>query len=356
MRLELVPRQDVSPLARALVPVLAFALAFLVAGIVVGIMGRSPLAALRVYLLDPLTDPWALQELAVKATPLALIATGLAYCFKANLWNIGAEGQFVVGGIVGGGIALATHGTGAGTWVLPAMLLAGAAGGAAYGLLPAVLRVRFGVSEILSSLMLVYIAQLVLDYLVRGPWRDPKGFNFPQTVTFDEAATLSTIQGLGRVHWGTVFALVAVAVTAFVLGRTLFGYRLRVSGEAPRAARFAGFDARATTLACFAISGALAGFAGIVEVAGQIGQLKPVISPGYGFTAITVAYLGRLNPLGILAASLVLSLTFIGAEAAQIQLRLPLDLATAFQGLLLLFVLSADALVTYRLRIAGARA
>jgi simple sugar transport system permease protein len=355
MRLELVPRADPSPALRALAPVLAFAAAFLVAGFVVWMLGRSPLAAFQVYLVEPLSDSFGIQALVVKATPLALIATGLAYCFRANLWNIGAEGQFVVGAIAGSWLALATHGTEAGPWVLPLMLVLGAVGGALYGAIPALLKVRFGVSEILSSLMLVYVAQLTLDYLARGPWRDPKGFNFPQSVTFDEAATLPAIAGLGRVHWGAAFALAAVLATALVLGRTLFGYRLRVTGDAPRAARFAGFDARATTIACFAISGALAGFAGIVEVAGQIGQVQPTISPGYGFTAITVAYLGRLHPIGILLAALVLSLTVIGAEGAQITLKLPLDLATAFQGLLLLFVLSADALVTYRLRITGGR-
>jgi simple sugar transport system permease protein len=211
--------------------------------------------------------------------------------------------------------------------------------------------VRFGVSEILSSLMLVYVAQLVLDYLTRGPWRDPKGFNFPQSVLFDPAATLPPILGEGRVHWGAAFALIAVLVSAVVLGRTLFGYRLRVTGDAPRAARFAGFNADRTTLAVFAISGGLAGLAGIAEVAGQIGQLQPSISPGYGFTAITVAFLGRLHPIGILFAALAVALTFIGGESAQILLRLPLDLTTAFQGILLLCVLAADAMVSYRIRL-----
>ncbi len=350
MRLELTPRLDPSPLARVLAPIAAFMVAFVLAGGVVWLLGRSPLAALQVYVIGPLSDPWALQELVVKATPLALIALGLSYCFRANLWNIGAEGQYVMGAVLGGWLALATHGTDAGPWVWPAMLLLGVLGGALYGLLPAMLRVRFGVSEILVSLMLVYVAQLTLDYLVRGPWRDPKGFNFPQSVTFDPAATLPLL-GAGRIHLGAVFAVLAVLATAFVLGRTLFGYRLRVTGEAPRAARFGGFDSGATTLAVFAISGGLAGLAGIVEVSGQIGQLQPTISPGYGFTAITVAFLGRLHPFGILAASLAVGLTFIGGESAQILLKLPLDLTTAFQGLLLLCVLCADALVSYRLRL-----
>jgi len=352
MRFELTPRTTVSPIARTLAPVAAFVTAFLIAGIVIWLMGRSPIAAFNIYVVQPLSDPWSIQEILVKATPLALIAIGLSYCFRANLWNIGAEGQYVMGAILGGWLALKTHGTDAGSWVLPLMLLLGILGGALYGLIPAVLRTRFGVNEILTSLMLVYVAQLTLDYLVRGPWRDPKGFNFPQSVTFDPAATLPPVVEASRVNYGTVFALIAVLVTAVVLGRTLFGYRLKLTGDAPRAARFAGFSSKATTMAVFAISGGLAGLAGIAEVSGQIGQLQPSISPGYGFTAITVAFLGRLNPFGILIAALVLALTFIGGESAQILLKLPLDLTQAFQGILLLCVLAADALVSYRIRIA----
>lgn len=351
MRFELTPRPTISPVARALAPVAAFITAFLIAGIVVWLLGRSPIAAFQVYVSQPLSDPWALQELLVKATPLALIAIGLSYCFRANFWNIGAEGQYVMGAIFGSWLALKTHGTDVGFWVMPAMLILGILGGALYGLIPAFLKTRFGVNEILTSLMLVYVAQLLLDYLVRGPWRDPKGFNFPQSVTFDPAATLPLLFDGSRVHYGTIFAAVAVIVTAIVLGRTLFGYRLKLTGDAPRAARFAGFSAKRTTLAVFAISGGLAGLAGISEVSGQIGQLQPSISPGYGFTAITVAFLGRLNPLGILIASLVVALTFIGGESAQILLKLPLDLTQAFQGILLLCVLSADALVSHRIRI-----
>jgi simple sugar transport system permease protein len=351
MRLELVPRQNIVPATRALASVAAFIAAFLFAGFVIWLLGRSPIAAFEVYVTQPLSDPWALQELLVKATPLALIAIGLSYCFRANLWNIGAEGQYTMGAIFGGWLALATHGMGGGFWILPLMLALGVLGGVLYGLIPAFLKTRFGVNEILTSLMLVYVAQLLLDYLARGPWRDPKGFNFPQSVTFDPSATLPPLLESGRVHMGAAFALAAVLVTSVVLGRTLFGYRLRLAGDAPRAAQFAGFSTKSTTLAVFAISGGLAGLAGIAEVAGQIGQLQPSISPGYGFTAITVAFLGRLNPWGILVASLVVALTFIGGESAQILLKLPLDLTQAFQGILLLCVLAADALVSYRLRL-----
>ncbi|MBM6595678.1 ABC transporter permease [Microvirga pudoricolor] len=350
MRLELTPRLTVAPWMRAAASIAAFAVSFLIAGLVIWLMGRSPAAAFDVYVVQPLSDPWSIQEIVEKATPLALIAIGLSYCFRANLWNIGAEGQYVMGAVLGSWLALKTHGTDAGMWVLPLMLILGVVGGALYGLIPAFLKTRFGVNEILTSLMLVYIAQLTLDYLARGPWRDPKGFNFPQSVTFDPSATLPTIFE-GGVHWGSVFALLAVIATAIIVGRSLFGYRLRLAGDAPRAARFAGFDSKTTTLMVFAISGGLAGLAGIVEVSGQIGQIQPSISPGYGFTAITVAFLGRLNAFGILVASLVLALTFIGGESAQILLKLPLDLTQAFQGILLLCVLIADAMVSYRIRL-----
>ena len=351
MRLELIPRRDVSSLQRALAPLWAILVALVLGGMIVAFLGRSPLAAFKVYFLDPLTDPWALQELAVKATPLIIIATGLVYCFRANLWNIGAEGQLIAGAILGSIVPLATVGMESAPWVLPIALLLGALGGALYGFIPAILRVRFGVSEILVSLMLVYVAELTLDYLVRGPWRDPKGFNFPTTPNFESFALLHNLASEGRLHAGIIIALICAAVTWFVLNRTLFGFGIRVAGEAPRAARFSGFSANRMTIAAFLISGGLAGLAGIVEVTGQIGQLKPAISGGLGFTAIIVAYLGRLHPVGIVFGAFVIALTVYGGEAAQIALKLPLDLTRTFQGILLFCVLAADALTTYRLRI-----
>ena len=331
-----------------------------IGGLMVALMGKSPVQALFVYFVDPLSESWSLQEVAVKASPLVLIAVGLSFCFRANLWNIGAEGQFIMGGAMGGWIGLLTHdGAGQSTfgsfWILPAMLLFGAVCGMLYALIPAFLRVWLGVSEILTSLMLVYIAQLFLDYMVRGPWRDPKGFNFPVTVNFDDAATLPMIVSGGRLHAGVLIALVAALVAAVVMARTLFGYEVRLVGSAPRAARFAGFSDKKLTLSVFAISGALAGLAGICEVSGQIGQLQPSISPGYGFTAIIVAFLGRLSPIGILIAGLVLALTYIGGEAAQVSMKLPFYLTGAFQGVLLMCVLAADVFTQYRVAIVGGK-
>jgi simple sugar transport system permease protein len=220
-------------------------------------------------------------------------------------------------------------------------------------MIPAICKVRFGASEILTSLMLVYIADLLLDYLVRGPWRDPAGYNFPTTAEFDPAATVPALIEGGRLHLGSIIALVAVLAAAILLSRTIKGFEIRVVGAAPRAARFGGFNANQLILSTFAMSGALAGLAGIIEVAGPVGHLQPGFSPGYGFTAIIVAFLGRLNPGGILIAGLFLALTFIGGEQAQIAMKIPLDVTKVFQGILLFYVLACDSLILYRIRLAS---
>jgi general nucleoside transport system permease protein len=353
MRIDLEPRPKASRTREILAPVVALFVAIVIGGLVVVLLGKPPVQAFRVYFVDPLTEGWSLQALAVKASPLVLIAVGLSFCFRANLWNIGAEGQFIAGGLFGGWLGIVTHGGSGGVWILPTMLLLGAFGGLLYAMLPAVLKVWLGVSEILTSLMLVYVAQLGLDYMVRGPWRDPLGFNFPVSVNFDADATLPLLVEGGRLHAGVAVTLAVLAIASLVLSRTLFGFEVRLVGDAPKAARFAGFNDQRLTLAVFAISGACAGLAGISEVAGQIGQLQPSISPGYGFTAITVAFLGRLSPFGILIAGMVLALTYIGGEAAQVALKLPLDMTMAFQGILLMCVLGADVFTRYQIRLVG---
>jgi general nucleoside transport system permease protein len=337
-------------------PLIAIALTLVTMAILFAILGKNPITALGVYFIAPLTDSYSLIEIAVKATPLVMIAVGLALCYIANVWNIGAEGQFLIGAVCGSWIAVKTQGTDAGAWVLPAMLVAGAIGGALYALIPAICKVRFGASEILTSLMLVYVAELFLDYLVRGPWRDPNGYNFPTTAEFDPVATVPTLIEGSRLHLGAVIALIVVMIATVLLGRTIMGFEIRVVGAAPRAARFAGFDADRLVIVTFLISGALAGLAGIIEVAGPVGHLQPGISPGYGFTAIIVAFLGRLNPVGILVAGLFLALTFIGGEQAQIAMKVPLDLTKVFQGILLFYVLACDSLILYRIRLVTSRA
>src|SRR4051795_7011265 len=288
MQLVLEKRVERSSTIALVSPLIAIVLTLVTMSILFAILGKNPITALGAYFIDPLIDSYSLQEIAVKAAPLVMIAIGLSLCYLANVWNIGAEGQFLVGAVAGSWLAVKTQGTEAGHWVLPAMMLLAAIGGALYALIPAICKVRFGASEILTSLMLVYVADLLLDYLVRGPWRDPKGFNFPTTAEFDPVATVPVLIEGGRLHLGSVIALVVVAAGAVLLGKTIKGFEIRVVGAAPKAARFAGFSSNQLVIFTFLISGALAGMAGIIEVAGPIGHLQPGISPGYGFTAIIV--------------------------------------------------------------------
>ena len=351
MPLVLEKRAERSAVIAVASPLIAIALSLVTIAILFAILGKNPFEALWVYFVEPLTDAFSLQEIAVKATPLVMIAVGLSLCYIANIWNIGAEGQFIVGAVCGSWLAVRTNGTDAGFWVLPAMLILGALGGALYALIPAICRVYFGASEILTSLMLVYVANFGMDYLVRGPWRDPQGLNFPTTAAFDPVASVPTLfEGAGRLHAGAVIALIVVMLVTVLLGRTIMGFEIRLVGAAPKAARFSGFSTDRLVLFTFAVSGALAGLAGIIEVAGPIGHLDPGVSSGYGFTAIIVAFLGRLNPVGILIAGLFLALTFIGGEGAQISLKVPLDLTKVFQGILLFYVLACNSLIIYRVR------
>jgi simple sugar transport system permease protein len=329
-------------------PLIAIALTVIAGGFIFAARGLDPLHALFVYFIEPVTTLWSIEELIVKAAPLVLIGVGLAVCFRANLWNIGAEGQLTVGALFGSAIPILAP-----QWesalVLPAMIVLGALGGALYGAIPALLRNRFGANEILTSLMLVYVAQYLLDWLVRGPWRDPHGYNFPKSVTFEAWQLLPTF-GDGRVHAGAVLALIAVVVVYVFMARSLKGFEIRVSGSAPRAGSFGGFSRKGMVWFCFALCGALAGIAGICEVAGPGGHLQPSISPGYGFTAIIVAFLGRLNPIGVLFAGIMLGISYLGGEAAQVELGVSDKTAQVFQGMLLFFILACDTLILYRVR------
>lgn len=315
-------------------------------------LGKDPLHALQLFFVEPVKDAYALSELAVKAAPLALIALGLALCFRAGVWNIGAEGQFILGAICGGGVAmLATADTSRA--IVLAILAAGAAGGALWAALTAFARDRFNANEILVSLMLVYVADMLLSYLVYGPWKDPQGFNFPQTIAFAEPARIPTLAAGLRVHIGALLALVAVAAFWVFMSRLYAGYRLRVGGLAPAAARYAGFSSRVAVWTALPLSGAMAGLAGALEAAGPLGQLTPHVPVGYGFAAIIVAFVGRLHPIGIAFAAVLMSMFYIGGELAQSRLGLPKALTGVFQGMLLFALLACDTLVDFRVRRAG---
>ena len=360
MRLVLEKRAERSHRMALLSPLIAVVLTLITGGIIFALRGLNPFSALYIYFVEPLTTSWSVEQLIVKATPLALIGTGLAVSYLANVWNIGAEGQFTAGAIFGGIIPVFLPGLQS-PLTLVLMLGFGVIGGMAIAAIPAFLKNRFSANEILTSLMLVYVVQLILDWLVRGPWRDPKGYNFPKTVSFSGWQTLPSFQllppsfGPLYVNLGAVLAVIAVIVLALLMGRTLKGYEIRVQGIAPRAGRFAGFSREKTVWFCFLLAGGLAGLAGICEVMSTVGQLQPGISPGYGFTAIIVAFLGRLNPLGALIAAFALAISYLGGESAQVALGISDKTARVFQGILLFYILACDSLILYRLKFIGSR-
>ena len=335
-------------------PLIALAITIVIAAILFAVLGKDPVRGLSIFLLEPLNGTRALTELGLKATPLILCALGLALCYRANVWNIGAEGQFLMGAVAGGGLALwfTAQGIGINRWAFqPLLILAGALGGAAWAALVALLRDRFNASEILVSLMLVYVANLFLSYLVFGPWKDPMGFNFPQTRSFSADTAVPRMIAGFRLHWGFVLALLAAGAMHVFMFRLYRGFQLQVGGLAPAAARYAGYSSRSALWTGLLLSGALAGVAGAFEAAGPMGQLTPHVSTGYGFTAIIVAFVGRLHPLGCVLGSVLLSMFLIGGELAQSRIGLPSALTGVFQGVLLFSLLACDTFIHYRLRL-----
>ncbi|ANG61263.1 sugar ABC transporter permease [Marinobacterium aestuarii] len=333
-------------------PVLAAVLTLVSGALLFLLLGQSPLEGLYTFFVMPLSDLYGLSELGVKAAPILLCAMGLAVCYRAKVWNIGAEGQLLFGALIGSWAALQLL-QAEGAWVLPLVLLAGALGGMFWGLIPALLRTHFNTNEILTTIMLNYIALNVLLYGVHGPLKDPDGYNFPESALFSESTLLPTLLDGTRVHIGVLFALLAVAVVWVLLSRTFVGFQIRVLGLDARAAHYAGYHEKHLVIFVLMLCGGLAGLAGVLEVTGPIGQLVPQVSPGYGYAAIIVAFLGRLHPVGILLASLLMALVYMGGEMVQIELGLPQALTGLFQGMLLLYLLACDFLIHYRIRLVG---
>lgn len=352
MALRFVPRREPSRAMLFATPVLAVALTLVVGAVVFTLLGYDGFGAVREIFVTPLFNPYRWQDLLVKAAPLAMIAVGLSVGFRANVWNIGAEGQYVMGGLAGTGIALLTMDA-TGPWILPLMVVAGMVGGMVWAAVPAFLRTALGVSEILSSLMLNYVAIQILYYLMRGPWKDPMGFNFPQTAMFSADQTLPFVVPGTLIHLGIPVALALALTLWFAVSRTVAGFQVRVVGLSPQAARYGGFRETRVVWMTMALGGALAGLAGIFEAAGPFGQMVPSFPVGYGFTAIIVAFLGRLHPLGIVLAALVLALTYVGGESAQTAIGLPAAAIGVFQAMMLFFLLAVDILVRYRLTGSG---
>jgi simple sugar transport system permease protein len=347
--LKLEARPEASKFWSMASPLLALFLTVLVGVALFMALGKDPVRGLQMFFWEPVKSAYALGELMVKATPLLVIALGLGVCYRSNVWNIGAEGQFVMGAVAAGGVALLADAT-IGRWIVVAIVLAGVLGGMAWAGLVALLRDRFNANEILVSLMLVYVADMVLSYLVYGPWKDPAGYNFPQSKTFAAVTQIPRLMTGSRVSVGLLVALAGVALMWVFLFRTRAGFAQQVGGLAPAAARYAGFSSRKALWVALLVSGGAAGLAGALEVAGPIGQLTPHVPAGYGFAAIIVAYVGRLHPVGMVFSAVLMSMFYIGGELAQSRLGLPKSITGVFQGLLLFSLLACDTLVAYRLR------
>ena len=346
------PRPAPSRSMSMLSPLLALAITVLIGVLLFMALGKDPLRGLQVFLVEPLKSTYALSELTVKAVPLLLIALGLAVCFRSNVWNIGAEGQFIIGAIAAAGVAMGADKESS-RWIVVAIVGAGGLGGMAWAAIVALLRDRFNANEILVSLMLVYVAVQVLGYLVYGPWKDPAGYNFPQTIMFAEPTKVPRlITGL-RLNAGAIVALLAVAAFWVFMFRLYAGFQQEVGGLAPAAARYAGFSSRRALWTAMLLSGGMAGLAGGLELGGPLGQLTPHLPAGYGFAAIIVAFVGRLHPVGIVFSAVLMSMFYIGGELAQTRLGLPKSITGVFQGLLLFTLLACDTLIHYRVRRAG---
>ena len=333
-------------------PLLALALTVLLGVGLFVLLGKDPMRGLQVFFVEPVKNLYALSELSIKATPLILIALGLAVCFRSNVWNIGAEGQFVLGAMAASWVAMQAGPETAwlGRGIVVPILLAGVLGGMAWAAVVALLRDRFNANEILVSLMLVYVAEMLLSYLVYGPWKDPKGYNFPQTITFLAETRVPRLVPNLRANIGVLLALAGVAALWLFLFRIYKGFQLQVGGLAPMAARYAGFSSREALWTALLLSGGMAGLAGALEAAGPLGQLTPYVPAGYGFAAIIVAFVGRLHPVGIIFSAILMSMFYIGGELAQSRLGLPKSITGVFQGLLLFTLLACDTLIAYRIR------
>ena len=353
--LKLEARPEASKLWGYASPVLALLLTVLIGVAIFMALGKDPVRGLQMFFWEPVKSAYALGELMVKATPLLVIALGLGVCYRSNVWNIGAEGQFVMGAVAAGGVALVADAT-TGRWIVVVIVLAGVLGGMAWAGLVALLRDRFNANEILVSLMLVYVADMVLSYLVYGPWKDPAGYNFPQSKTFESVTQIPRLMSGSRVSVGLLIAFAGVGLMWVYLFRTRAGFAQQVGGLAPAAARYAGFSSRKALWVALLVSGGAAGLAGALEVAGPIGQLTPYVPAGYGFAAIIVAYVGRLHPVGMVFSAVLMSMFYIGGELAQSRLGLPKSITGVFQGLLLFSLLACDTLVAYRLRWLSRRA
>ena len=335
-------------------PIVAVILTMIFGAALFAMLGKPPIEALGKIFWEPLFGEYNffyLPQLLIKGAPLVAIALGLSLGFKAGIWNIGAEGQYIIGALCGAGVGLAFYPMEARWLIFPVMLVAGAFGGFAWAMIPGILRVKFNTNEILVSLMLVYVAEQLLASMALGVMKNPDGMGFPGSRNLSQYASSSSwIDQSNGMHWGVVIALIGVIFAYILFAKHILGFQIKLAGQAPRAAAFSGVSPARLVLFCLGTSGALAGIAGLTEVSGPAGIVSIDFNVGYGFTAIIVAFLGRLHPVGILFAGALMALTYIGGDIAQSSLGLPKAAMQMFQGMLLFCLLGVDVLTNYRVR------
>ena len=326
---------------------LAFVLSLGVSGLMLASQGKPGLAGIVLLLEGGFGHAYSLEDTLLKSIPIFLCAAGVAVCFRMQVWNIGAEGQYALGAV--GATAAVLAMPGAPMWLLmPAMLLSAMLAGALWASIPAVLRLRFGMNEIISSLMLNYVGIFLLEYLVYGPWKDPGGSGFPMSIPFPSAGVVPPL--FGKVHWGIVACIVVGLALSFFFKRTRLGYEVQVGGENPKAARYAGMPYAFLVLFVLCLCGALAAVAGAIETSATVGRLRPNVAVGYGYTAIVVAWLARLRISRIAFFAIILAGLRVGVENLQLELRVPASFAGMIEGCILLTVLAFQFFETYRVQ------
>ena len=348
-----IPRNKVSQNWMIAAPILSIFLTIVMGTLIFSLLGYNPAETLYQIFVSPFSRIDRISDIFVKACPLIIIGTGLMFCFRANVWNIGAEGQFIIGALLAGSFGLLFPGVET-KFLIFMMIIVGFLGGALWAFIPAILKTKLNVNEILVSLMLVYVAMLLIDFVVRGPLRDPMSFGFPLTKAYPEGALINKISipgigFLGQLHYGVLIIFIIAPISWVIINKTLSGFKITVLGSAPKAAKFAGFKEKSITMSVLLLSGGLAGVAGVIEVSANMGQLQPEVSFGYGFTAIIVAFLGRLNPIGIIFAGLMLATVKLGADNAQMAMGVPKVVTGLFEGILLFFLLTGETLQKYQI-------
>lgn len=352
-------RSAPSPAGLVLIPLIAVILALITGAIFLYVNGLGTpqgmtwgqVFAVYTGMLDGAVGSYyGISETIVKAIPLMICGLGVSIAFRMQLWNIGAEGQFYMGAFGAAWVAL--NFTDLPVYImLPAMILVGMFCGGIWGLLPAIPRAYLGVNETITTLMLNYVAMLWVNYLVFGPWKDPQGMNFPLSKPFEPAAILPTL-GNSRVHFGLIIGIFIAVALWFILRKSRWGYEITVIGESSRAAQYAGMNIARNILLVMFFSGAIAGLAGMAEVSAITQRMQPNISPGYGYTAIIVAWLGKLNPFAIIFVSVLLGALQVGGYSVQSS-GVPAAIVFMIQGSLLFFVLGGEFFNRFRIVLKG---